>query len=58
MIRCEDCGEVFETPDTYSECIGEFWGAPAYETFGCCPFCGSSELDYDYIKEMDDFNES
>lgn len=48
MFRCYDCGREFETPDTFQEYRGEFWGMPAYETVSCCPFCRSDE--YDEIK--------
>lgn len=43
MLKCDDCGNTFETEDLdyYTECVGEFWGSPAYETFYVCPFCGS-----------------
>ncbi len=37
---CTSCGEIFDEPETYSECIGEFWGAPAYQDFAECPYCG------------------
>ena len=52
--RCCNCGCVFDPDDakTYQECVGEFWGTPAYETFCCCPECGSDELE-DYVEEED-----
>ena len=43
MYKCNCCQEVFETPRTYSECVGEFWGTPAFQEFGCCPCCGEDE---------------
>lgn len=49
MFRCNDCDAVFTEPDTYRELIGEYWGTPAYETFGCCPECGSD--DYEEVDE-------
>ena len=39
MYRCLDCGKAFENPREYSECIGSFWGDPAYQTFEECPYC-------------------
>ena len=45
MFKCNDCGNRFYEPDTYRECIGEFWGMPAYETFSCCPVCKSEEIE-------------
>ena len=41
--RCDDCGAIFDEDeiDSRSEYVGEFWGAPAYQTFNYCPECGS-----------------
>ena len=39
---CTSCGEIFDEPETYSECVGEFWGAPAYQDFAECPYCGGA----------------
>lgn len=43
--KCNDCEREFNEPDSYEECMGEFWGSPAYETFYCCPFCGSDDYE-------------
>lgn len=45
FYRCCECGEEFDTPATSRECIGEFWGAPAYMDFDVCPRCGSDEFE-------------
>lgn len=45
---CNDCESIFYEPKEYQECVGEFWGSPAYEIFGCCPCCDSE--DYDEIE--------
>ena len=45
MFYCFDCGAEFEEPATQYENQGEFWGAPAWEAFGACPECGSTEID-------------
>ena len=45
MYKCNDCKAVFTEPDTYSECMGEFWGMPAYETFDRCPVCKSDDIE-------------
>lgn len=45
FYRCCECGEEFDTPDTSRECIGEFWGTPAYMDFDVCPRCGSDEFE-------------
>ena len=47
--KCNDCECEFNEPESYEECMGEFWGTPAYETFYCCPCCGS-----DAYEEVDD----
>ena len=59
MWKCEECGCIFEEDemDSYQECVGEFWGFPAYETFYCCPNCNSEAIDeydeteYDYEED-------
>lgn len=58
MFKCCNCGCIFTENDagTYQECVGEFWGAPAYETFMCCPECKSDEFD-DYEEEWEDYRE-
>lgn len=43
--KCNECGNEFDEPDTYTECMGEFWGVPAYEEFGCCPRCKSDDYE-------------
>ena len=45
MFRCNYCESEFLEPDTYKEYMGEFWGMPAYEEFGCCPVCKSDEFE-------------
>lgn len=47
MIRCVNCGEVFEEEDvqTRSEYISEFWGAPAYMDVCVCLHCGSDDME-------------
>ena len=51
MIRCNSCHEVFDEDDLdYDhECVGEFWGAPAYQDYPKCPECGSDDIeDFEY----------
>lgn len=60
LYKCDNCGEVCyeEELGSYQECVGEFWGAPAYETFSCCPRCGSDEVyewDEDNERYLDDY---
>lgn len=47
IYKCGNCGRVFtdEQADTRKECVGEFWGAPAYKHFLVCPDCRSDELE-------------
>lgn len=45
MFKCNDCKEMFDTPEIRSENMGEFWGTPAYERHGVCPICGSDDFD-------------
>jgi hypothetical protein len=52
MFVCLDCGNKFDEPNTYSECMGEFWGTPAYEEFDNCPYCGEGA-----IRELSDEDE-
>ena len=44
--KCEDCEQVFDATELKheKECIGEYWGAPAYREYDVCPHCGSEEL--------------
>lgn len=44
FFKCEDCGEIFDTPDTMQDLVGEFWGSPAYQTIAICPHCKSDEI--------------
>lgn len=50
QYKCS-CGAVLKETEieveSYQENMGEFWGAPAYETFYIyrCPRCGSEELE-------------
>ena len=48
MFVCNNCGEVFDEPATYEECVGEYWGQPAYETWAVCPSCKDEDFtEYD-----------
>lgn len=59
MWKCS-CGCIFTDDEagTYQECVGEFWGAPAYETFMCCPSCGGDEFDEYYEEEEEEESEN
>ena len=55
MLKCYECGCIFDEDeaDERSECVGEFWGSPAYQSFMVCPECGSDEID-DYEEENEE----
>lgn len=52
---CIDCGREFNEPKVVSENVGDFWGAPAYETFYYCPFCGGDVVDSDKEDEEKEY---
>ena len=56
-LICQECGAIFSEDEagSRSECVGEFWGTPAYMSFMECPECGSDCID-DY-KETDEEDE-
>ena len=43
MYVCNDCGMFFEEEKVNTESVGEFWGAPAYQEYGVCPYCKSTD---------------
>ena len=45
--RCNECGTIFDLDEseTVQECVGEFWGAPAYNGYVGCPRCRCIELE-------------
>lgn len=49
MYQCSKCGHLFEEGEQkiVHDCTGEFWGAPAYDTYSVCPMCGG---DYEHAK--------
>ena len=53
--KCCECGHIFTEDDAYiySECVGEFWGSPAYEEFMACPACKSDCIE-DYEEEEEE----
>jgi len=56
MYKCECCGEIFEEPKYVQECMGEFWGTPAFETWAVCPYCEGEFEEYEE-EEEEDFDE-
>ena len=54
MYKCSCCGNTFEEPYEYTECMGEFWGSKAYDTFSVSPCCGEY---YTEVSEDDDESE-
>lgn len=45
MLRCEDCGEIFESPKTKRSLVIDD-PYPVYENIAVCPECGSTEMEY------------
>lgn len=47
MLRCLCCGAGFSPAEAkeVSECIGEYWGTPAFETFQYCPKCDEDAIE-------------
>ena len=58
MYRCCNCDEVFDEDEfeTSHECVGEFWGSPAYQDYDVCPYCGSYDFE-EYEEEEEDEEE-
>lgn len=47
MYRCEECGKLFMRPRFEEECVGEYWGVPAYQTVALSPCCGDNFYEVD-----------
>ena len=45
-IYCPDCERYFDSSEIHyrRECMGEFWGSPAYDEFPECPYCHGDDL--------------
>ena len=54
MYRCKECGKTFDEPDSYEENMGEYWGAPAYDTFYICPFCGDENIEFVKYQDLEE----
>lgn len=44
MFICNNCRNVFDEPNEIKECVGEFWGTPAYRTRLVCPSCRENDF--------------
>ena len=44
MWMCQECGRVFETPDTVPDVPLEHFGHPCREEFDECGGCGSTDI--------------
>ncbi len=46
LYRCLDCGAAFNGLEAkeYDEAIGDFWGAPAFNSFRLCPHCDGENV--------------
>lgn len=56
MIKCCNCGaKLYDYElDSRSDCVGEFWGQPAYMDIPVCPHCRSEELEELEEEESED----
>lgn len=46
MLKCWDCGEVFEEPEVrVSAEVLDIAGEPVRPRYCACPFCGSGEIE-------------
>lgn len=55
MYKCDDCGCVFDEPQTWKEDRGECHGSSSYETVAGCPECGGTFEKAYYCKECDEY---
>lgn len=53
MLKCNDCGAVFDKPLIVHESRGEYWGVPCWEDMAYCPFCESEAIEDVYFEEED-----
>ena len=62
MWRCEDCGSLFDEPESVRYNIDEYngvsdlFGDSRYGYYDACPYCGSEEITSYWEEEIDDFN--
>lgn len=54
MYKCCECETIFETPETWEEDRGEFWGVRCSETVCGCPHC---RADYEEVFECEECGE-
>ena len=47
MLYCENCHSFHDEEHLmrFTECVGEYQGTPAYQTFYACPDCGSTDME-------------
>lgn len=55
IFYCHDCQNEFQEDEFYyqRELVGEFMGAPAYQTWAYCPHCRSDNYDEYSREELD-----
>lgn len=60
MWKCEDCGSLFDEPESVRYNIDEYNGVSdlfgnwQYGYYDACPFCGSEEIASYYEEDDDD----
>lgn len=45
MFRCQNCGQMFDSPNCVLDFDSEYWGATVHHYTSVCPCCGSDEYD-------------
>ena len=62
MYRCEDCGSVFDEPESIRYNMDEYNGVSdlfgnwQYGYYDACPYCGSEDIN-SYWEEEDEFEQ-
>ena len=60
MYKCDDCGSVFNEPDSVRYCYEEECGVTSlfgdrhYGYYDACPYCGSEEIN-SYYEEDEEY---
>lgn len=56
MIKCMNCERELY-PDQIKKVkvyVGDYGSCPEYETWGVCPYCGSTDIDYEYEEDEEE----
>lgn len=61
MYKCNDCGSIFDEPDSEYIDLEEYYGVGSlfndhhHEYMSVCPCCGSN--DYEYYDEEEEYDD-